>query len=376
MNILIVDCFDTWEHRVDLLHQILTAEGHRVQCLLSDYRHFEKVYRTEPKKDFRFFHAQAYQKNISPGRLLSHIRLSRDIFAYIDKHSRQIDLLWVLAPPNVFIRDAARIRRKHRHIRLIIDLMDLWPETMPVGKMKSLLFPWRMLRDGSLKYADVIVTECGLYRRVLHRVLAGRRVETLYLAREDRGYAPAVNLPGDRIALCYLGSINNIIDIDGIVRVVKICRQKHPVELHIIGDGEKKQEFMERIRSAGAEVIDHGTVYDRAEKQKIFDACHYGLNMMKSHVCVGLTMKSIDYFEFGLPIINNIQGDTRDIVERYGCGVNVDALTPETFADYPAEQRASSRAFFERALTTSAFAEKVARCLMPGTDWKETNGQD
>ena len=93
MNILIVDCFDTWEHRVDLLHQILTAEGHRVQCLLSDYRHFEKVYRTEPKKDFRFFHAQAYQKNISPDRLLSHIRQVRDTIEHGEGVGRKLDFL-------------------------------------------------------------------------------------------------------------------------------------------------------------------------------------------------------------------------------------------------------------------------------------------
>ena len=43
---------------------------------------------------------------------------------------------------------------------------------------------------------------------------------------------------------------------------------------------------------------------------------------MKKSVCVGLTMKSIDYFEFGLPIINNIKGDTWNAVEEYGIGIN------------------------------------------------------
>ena len=36
---------------------------------------------------------------------------------------------------------------------------------------------------------------------------------------------------------------------------------------------------------------------------------------MKQEVFVGLTMKSIDYFEAGLPIINNIHGDTWNIVK-------------------------------------------------------------
>ena len=35
-------------------------------------------------------------------------------------------------------------------------------------------------------------------------------------------------------------------------------------------------------------------------------------------------MKSIDYFEAGIPIINNIQGDTFEFVEQYGVGINLD----------------------------------------------------
>ena len=53
------------------------------------------------------------------------------------------------------------------------------------------------------------------------------------------------------------------------------------------------------------------------------DTCHYGLNIMKDTVCVGLSMKSIDYWECGLPIVNNLKGDTREIVEKEMCGVNI-----------------------------------------------------
>lgn len=42
---------------------------------------------------------------------------------------------------------------------------------------------------------------------------------------------------------------------------------------------------------------------------------------MKDNVCVGLTMKSIDYFQHGLPIINNIQEDTTEIVKQYKVGL-------------------------------------------------------
>ena len=34
-------------------------------------------------------------------------------------------------------------------------------------------------------------------------------------------------------------------------------------------------------------------------------------------------MKSMDYFEAGLPILNSIPGDTWEIVEKYGVGYNL-----------------------------------------------------
>lgn len=55
MNIAIVNCFDTYEQRVDLLHEVFTNEGHEVKVFTSDYRHFEKIKRNETKKDFIFF---------------------------------------------------------------------------------------------------------------------------------------------------------------------------------------------------------------------------------------------------------------------------------------------------------------------------------
>ena len=44
---------------------------------------------------------------------------------------------------------------------------------------------------------------------------------------------------------------------------------------------------------------------------------------MKDIVCVGLTMKSIDYFQAGLPILNSIYTDTVQITDEYKIGINI-----------------------------------------------------
>ena len=45
---------------------------------------------------------------------------------------------------------------------------------------------------------------------------------------------------------------------------------------------------------------------------------------MKTTVNVGMTMKSLDYFSFGIPIINNIRGDISKLVQDENIGFNIE----------------------------------------------------
>ena len=110
-------------------------------------------------------------------------------------------------------------------------------------------------------------------------------------------------------------------------------------------------------------VCDHGTVYDDEKKQQIFDQCHFGLNIMKPTVCVGLTMKSLDYFRAQLPILNNIKGDTTAFVEQYQIGFNdyrdymklIDKLEMEDYL----QMRRNVKTLFEEHFTKEAFFRQI-----------------
>ena len=97
--------------------------------------------------------------------------------------------------------------------------------------------------------------------------------------------------------------------------------------------------------------------------------CHFGLNIMKESVCVGLTTKSIDYFSCGLPIINNIKGDTWNIVEKYNVGINVKEVS--TFAnEYEKiniyEMKENVEKVYNRYFTINAFKRCLLECLEGG----------
>lgn len=323
MKVVIVNCFDTYEERVDLVHDFFKIRGDEVFVIQSDFRHFEKTHRIESKEDFIFIETKAYYKNLSISRLNSHYKFAKDAFKIVEK--LKPDLLYTFIPPNSLAKFAANYKDSHKETKLIFDLIDLWPETMPIGKLKS--FPlfkiWGNLRDSNLKYADLVITECSYYQSVLGDKLFGVKTETLYLAKREIDIVSKPQLSDDAIHLAYLGSINNIIDVSKIKEIIERFKEIKPVSVHIIGDGERKKEFIEMIKSTDSTALFYGKIFNPQEKQDIFDKCHFGLNIMKDSVCVGLTMKSIDYFQHGLPIINNIPGDTTELVEKHNIGINI-----------------------------------------------------
>lgn len=322
LDVVIINCFDTYEHRVELLRSHFAAQGKTVRVLTSDWKHFHKTVRQDCPEGYELIQARPYRKNLSVSRMASHYRFAQDAMARAEELNPQF--IWALVPPNSLAQAAVRYKKKYPQVKLVLDLIDMWPETMPISRFKTLppFSWWRMLRDEYVGQADAVVTECKLYDTILEGKCTSEKLHTLYLARPWAENIADVNLPQDKISLCYLGSINNIIDIDCIGRIIRGI--EGPVDLHIIGDGENRESLINAAREAGANVIFHGKVYDRGQKQAIMDRCHAGLNIMKKSVFVGLTMKSMDYFECGIPIINNIQGDTWKFVEEFGIGVNIE----------------------------------------------------
>jgi glycosyltransferase involved in cell wall biosynthesis len=367
MRVVIVNCFDTYEDRIDLLHDFFIDYGHDVTVIQSDFRHFKKVKRSESKQDFIFVESKPYYKNMSMARMTSHYQYAKKAFQIVEK--LQPDLLYVIIPPNSLAKFAAEYKRKHNNVKLIFDLIDLWPETMPIGKIKTMppFNLWRLMRDQSINYADYVITECNLYQEVLKKQLRDIKVKTVYLAKSEIHIDSDPVISNDGINLCYLGSINNIIDIPKIKKLVKSVNNIKPVNLHIIGDGETKDFFIDEIESIGVNVEYHGKIYDPLKKQEIFDKCNFGLNIMKETVCVGLTMKSIDYFQSALPIINSIQADTAQIVDKYNVGINLIDVNIEDIAakitgldleDLLAMRRNSYK-LFSSLFSVNAFNEKL-----------------
>ena len=261
----LISCSDHYNHRLFAIDEYLCSRGYETTYLTSDFDHTsKKVFRCEVNGCIQLS-ARPYQKNLSVSRILSHREFARDAFRYLEKLPKQPDVVVALRPPNFLAHYGAKYKKQHPRTKLIFDIFDLWPETFPSGKAKKLLTPafsvWSWIRDHSLSAADFITTECNLFRERLG--LSGERSAVVYLCANPL-IVPMIPpaLREDRIELCYLGAINNVISIPDICALISQLTPMKPVTLHIIGAGEREQELIDSAKAAGAEVVFYGAVYD------------------------------------------------------------------------------------------------------------------
>ncbi|MBO5221138.1 MAG: glycosyltransferase [Clostridia bacterium] len=321
---IVISCSDHYSHRMVYWDRSLEALGYETTYVTTDFLHVEKKRYVCPVEGCVQIHVPEYRKNLSVQRILSHRAFAKKVLHYLEQ--ARPDAVVSLLPPNFLVKYLSVYKKRHPETKLIFDIFDLWPETFPSSKVKQLLAPvfrvWANLRDKHLPKADFVAAECDMFRKRLG--FSEDRSETVYFSLEPYvGPCEDVVLPSDRADIAYLGSINNIIDIPRIVAFLSALNERIPTTLHVIGGGEKCTEFCDSVRAAGVTVDYCGKVFDETEKHRILSRCHFGLNVMKDSVCVGLTMKSVDYFRHGLPIVNTIPADTAEMIARYGVGVHM-----------------------------------------------------
>ena len=359
----------SYEPRAEYVGEYLASHGCQVTWVESDFNHREKKKRTIVKENHLYIRSVPYKKNLSFRRFYYHWDFSRKAYACLEKENW--DLLYVLIPANSLARTAARLKGRAART-VVLDVIDLWPESLPVKGLQGTwpMEVWRKLRDKNLACADRILTECDLYRRILH--LPEERTAVMYWPKDQKPVD--MDFQGDRetIHIAYLGSVNHIIDIEGIAELLAYINQRKKVKLHIIGTGESLEKFQNALKNRRIAFQFYGAVYDENVKKEIFSQCSFGINMMRRGICVGITMKSVDYLCYGLPLINNIPGDTWELVSHWGIGVNcswdelpaaAEQIVRE--ADKLQEKRGQIRQLYGRLFTREAREDVLRRNVLP-----------
>lgn len=321
-KIIIISNFNYFDIRIKYLVNSLEQFKEDYLYLTSNFNHITKKKEKVFTQKTKIINTIAYKKNLSFVRVFSHAIFSIKTFIFLLKEKPK--LVYLMVPPNFLLFLLLFVKTQK-----IIDIYDLWPESFPKTPFFSLIF--RMItifRNYSLRKADYIVLECGLFLDYFKP--SNKNNISLIYPSYGNFYSIIKNL-NESVHLLYLGSINHLIDINQIIRSLCLfISNSFSVHVHIIGGGESENIFINKLKSNNINHTFYGKIFDPIKKRNIASFCSFGINIYNKNAKIGFTMKSTEYFQFGLPIINNIQGDTYEFVRKYNIGVNLDDLNEIT----------------------------------------------
>lgn len=371
MKCIIVNCFPSdYELRTAPIIEYFIEKEYQVLSYTSNFDHYNKAQIQLHNGQIQI-KVPPYRRNVSFFRLWSHFLFSYKIWGKLKREKP--DIIYVNVPPNSLVFFVGLYCMKNKAVKWIMDVCDLWPESLPLTEKQSrfVKFPlqlWKKLRNAYLERVNLLMLECNMYKPYFTPYISREKIEVFYMCQKSN--RPIVRRKGtDRnVSFCYIGTINRLIDLSLTEKFLRSLSGKMNVEVHVIGEGEKKDEYLKLLKNCCQKLNYYGIIFDEEEKRKILRKSDWGLNLVKDGLKIGLTTKSIEYLRAGLPLVNSVQGDTRKLLSDYQAGINIDRKhiekSAELFVKSSREQMSdNARTLFEKEFSTDALKLHFSQCM-------------
>ncbi len=292
--------------------------------------------------------------------------------------ARRPDVAYVYHPPATAVLPAIVLRRL-RGVPYVVDIQDLWPDTISATGMLSNGRALRALGAlAALTYreaARVAVQSEGFYAALRARGVPAEKLAVIHNWADERafmGIPPAAPHPEGRLNVLFAGTMGMAQALDTVLETAALAATSLPhVTFTFIGGGIDRA----RLQAAAGERQLHNVVFlprrDPAEMADVFAAADVLLVHLKDDPLFRITIpsKTQAYLAVGRPILMATRGDAATLVERAGGGVvcapndpaamltalrRLDAMTPVERA----AMAASGQAYYREQLSLEVGAER------------------
>lgn len=322
------------KQRYWLMCEAFARAGHQVVFWTSSFSHARKRCRglegfgSLEGLDVRLIPTLPYSKNVSFARIRSHrayamewMRIVRNLPNF--PNIPNIPNLIITSTPTLSAAVAALTIGRALGSKVVVDVMDAWPETFERLAPKGLRWLTKPFLLGMYRTARRIYRDADLVTGVCERYRKLTRRDDYYLAyhgielkreegrgkREEGWFAGATR----KVRLVYAGNLGKTYDL---ATVVKAVEENGEFELDIAGFGGFKCDCP-RVRF-------HGLLSEQ-DLQTLLGRCDVGIVPMRPDSWVGVPYKFCDYSQAGLAIVSSLGGESSALLEKYRCGVTYNA---------------------------------------------------
>ena len=365
MHIWLINPFDELpgegpEQRYACLARHLSAKGHDVLWVSSDWHHRKKTRRAmealpesghvpkgEPEEKngvrthgpsratgtIRLVPTPMYHANISLRRLRSHAvwakRLERELTADVSAgRLGKPDLILAASPPLEGARAALQLARRFEAVS-VIDFMDDWPDTwlqaLPKGKVcqalgKFLLAPWLRLARRNMQLADRVCAQSHAFAQRARSLGHRGEVHVCYLGETPLPPAPPLSR-NHPFHILYLGAMGKIYDLETVLRSAQMARDAGRDWQWTFAGTDPGHFWQKRAKSLALEHVTAfpGYVSGPALAQ-VLRSADLGLIPMDPRSGVAVPYKAGNYLAAGLPVLSSLPGELADLLAGHQAG--------------------------------------------------------
>ena len=319
-------------YRIDNIYKAF--EGFDRFIVTADFNHATKQYKPENNSDLiHYIHVPSYKKILSLNRIYSHVVFAIKLYKYLCSLNTLPQLIYCTMPASLTAYYCGRFCKK-RNIKFVIDVMDLWPDSLiPISRkykfIKPLLYPWSYFTNKAYSMADYISAESKKYAAVALSKAKTTKWSYTYLGVDIEEMDTLVKsskvvnrTENEEIWICYGGSLGNSYDFDSILKAIKyIDSEGIKYRFFFVAEGEYRDQISRFIQenNLNAEITGMMPYNDYL---KYLSRCDIAINSFKKTTEVVYSYKFNDYIGLKLFVLNNLRGETADMVNEYSIGRN------------------------------------------------------
>ncbi|ACK91083.1 glycosyltransferase family 4 protein [Bacillus cereus] len=336
-------------NRMKNIYLELNERGYDVKILTSDpsypnrnlYKDSSYWYDENIEKDIVRIHPKTrkYTRNLFR-RLILYIEVAFRLILAICKDKEKYDYIFV-STPSIFIPVAGMFAKRKMKAKLIVDVRDLWPESLiGIGFFnKNWILKFAYKLEYKIYHAadNIIINSKGFYSYISSTGIAPNRISFMpnSLTEKELSTVPKKNI-SDQLTVIYTGNIGLAQDIEKLILIAEHLKEYKNISFKIIGYGYQKKELGESIEAKQlpnmqliepknredtlAEIVDADIAYVSLVEKDVFKKVLPG--------------KVMDYMSMRKPIVADVAGYAKEVIEDAQCGFVTEDRTVAELSDY------------------------------------------
>ncbi len=241
------------------------------------------------------------------------------------------DVIFIFCPSPILSAIPAILINKIFNKKIVIWVLDLWPDTivdLKIVKNKFLIFILKKLVNFIYNNTDLILAQSQELKKIIDKRTDTKCIFFPSWPEEDvKKVISKINIFEKKnkkfLYIVFTGNIGEAQSFDTLIKAVKFLKKKFNIKWFIVGEGRWKKKFSYLINKN--KLNDQIKLFKSVDVSKISSILDYSDALylsLKNNATFNKTIpgKLQTYMASGKPIIGSVSGEANKIINLSNCG--------------------------------------------------------